>query len=337
MAVTVNGYPAVFTPGGAAAGGAFSISELPLTEGKNAITVEAKDRAGNIGTSIINVELDTLAPVIQVSSPVQGAFVNTPRISVTGSVTEINPDGLWVNGNPITLTSGSFSVADFQLTEGSNTITIKAKDKAGNESTATVSLTLDTIAPSVTITAPASGLLTKTPQVAVSGTVTETNLTVSINSVAALVSNQIYSVSSYTLTEGRNTLVATAVDRAGNSGQASVSVTLDSTPPAPPVISPLATPSPTPIVIVSGTAEAGSAISIYTATGQAAAVLVGTVTASTQGSFSLANVTLAEGTTTFTAIATDSVGNTSDTSAPVSVQKDTTPPVITVTSPPNNS
>ncbi len=328
--ITVNGMPATIT------GAGFSLAGVQLAEGQNTIAVVATDLANNPGAGSVPVMLDTIAPVITITAPVNGSYVNTPKITVAGSIIELNPLEVRVNGTQIPIPNGDFSLPDIALAEGLNTITVSAKDKAGNESTTSVTLTLDTIVPQITISSPAPGLLTRTAQIAVSGTVSEAGTEVTVNTTAALVSGQTYSVL-YTLSEEQNSLVASATDRAGNTGTASITVTLDSTPPSPPVITPLATPSPTPIVVVNGTSEPASTVHIYMTTGQTTAVLAGTVTADAQGSFSLADVTLAEGITTFTATATDSLGNTSDTSAPVSVEKDTTPPVITVASPSNNS
>lgn len=81
--VTVNGQTAEVS------GNGFSLANLSLTEGANTIAVEARDRAGNLSAQTINITLDTIAPVIQVTTPLPNSFVNTPTITVSGSITEL--------------------------------------------------------------------------------------------------------------------------------------------------------------------------------------------------------------------------------------------------------
>jgi len=329
--VTVNGSPAIIT------GMGFSFPNLSLAEGANTISVSATDLAGNTGSKTINITLDTVPPVIQVSAPQVNAILNTPLITVSGNIIDANLASLWINESEFQLAGQSFSRTNVALTEGQSTIGLRASDRAGNESTIYVPVTLDTIPPTVTITTPAPGALVKTQTVAVSGRVSEQNSTVLVNNMVAQITGQDFTLSGISLAEGLNTINVRATDRAGNSGNANVNITLDSIAPVAPVITALPTPSPTPIITVNGTAEAGSIVTLSIQAGQSAASVFGTATASTQGIFSITNITLAEGTSTFTATAMDIVGNTSPTSAPVSVERDTKPPVITVSSPTNNS
>jgi hypothetical protein len=215
----------------------------------------------------------------------------------------------------------------FTLTEGQNTITLEAIDRATNSGLATVPVTLDTVPPVVTITVPVAGLLTKTAQVTVSGTVSEENTTVTVNGAQAAVTNSTFT-STLTLAEGRNTINVKAVDRATNAGSASINVTLDSVAPAPPTLTSRKTPTNIAAISVSGAAEANSTVQI-----SSAGAIIGTVTADAQGSFTLPNHTLAEGDNIFTATATDAAGNESLPSAPLNIVLDTKPPGITVTAP----
>jgi len=329
--VTVNGSPAIIT------GMGFSFPNLSLAEGVNTVSVSATDLAGNISTKTINITLDTVPPVIQVSAPQVNTILNTPLITVSGNIIDANLASLWINETETQLAGQSFSRTNVALTEGQSTISLRASDRAGNESTIYVPVTLDTIPPVVAITTPAPGALVKTQTVTVSGTVSEQNSTVLVNNMAAQVIGQDFTLAGISLLEGLNTISVKATDRAGNSGNANINITLDNIAPVAPVIIALPTPSPTPIVTISGTAEAGSLITLSMQAGQSAASVVGIATASTQGTFSIANITLAEGTSTFSATAMDVVGNTSPISAPVSVERDTKPPVITVSSPANNS
>lgn len=317
--VTVNGASAQVTAGG------FTIAGVALAEGANTISVEALDPAGNPASDSITLNLDTAPPVVTVSAPVANAFLNIPQIIVTGTINE-PVTAVTVNGVSATVNGQSFS-ASIMLAEGVNSVSVTATDRASNEGSAVHPLNLDTVPPAVTITTPASGLLTKTAQVTVTGQVSEEFATVTVNNLPAAVTGKSFTLDS-TLSEGENTLVVKATDRATNAGSASVNVALDSTAPAPPTLAQRKTPTNMAATSISGAAEANSTVKI-----SVAGAVIGTLTADAQGSFTLADVTLAEGANSFTATAADAAGNESLPSAPLNIVLDTQPPVITVASP----
>jgi len=72
----------------------------------------------------------------------------------------------------------------------------------------------------------------------VSGTVDDRQATVSVNGVAATVREDGTWSANITITEGENTIRATATDQAGNPGEHSITVTLDTQPPAVTITSP---------------------------------------------------------------------------------------------------
>ncbi|ABQ27194.1 Ig-like domain-containing protein [Geotalea uraniireducens] len=311
--------------------GKFSLGGATLVEGINTYTAAAIDAAGNesSASSPVSAVLDITPPVIIITAPTANAFLNTPQITVTGMVNE-PVTSVTVNNTSAVVDGLSFSLT-ITLAEGANTLVVKAKDLAGNEGTTSVPVYLDTTPPQVTIVTPAAGLLTRDKQVIVSGTVSEEFTTVTVNTITATVSGKTWSAA-YTLSEEANFITVKATDRAGNSGSATVNVTLDSTPPQAPVLNSLTSPTNVAGVTLGGTAEAGSSVKI-----SAAGLLIGTVTADAQGSFTLAGVTLAEGTNSYTAIATDAAGNESIPSVPLGIVLDTRAPVITVTVPAENA
>ena len=137
------------------------------------------------------------------------------------------------------------------------------------------------------------------------------------------------------LAEGTHTLTATATDAAGNVSAASspLTVIVDRTPPAAPVIDPVPSPTSLASVLVGGSAEAGSTLVV--ASNGATAGQVAPVPAS--GAWSLA-LALPAGTDTLTAVATDAAGNASSPSAAVVVVVDRelpAAPTLTAASPTN--
>ena len=91
----------------------------------------------------VSIEIkDTTPPTITINSPEDGAETSDDFVNVSGTITDdlSGIDSATINGNSLTLNSdGSFSTT-VSLTEGDNTITITATDKAGNKATKTITV-----------------------------------------------------------------------------------------------------------------------------------------------------------------------------------------------------
>ena len=162
----------------------------------------------------------------------------------------------------------------------------------------------DTSAPAAPlIRQPTNGSLLNTPIVAVSGTA-EPRSTVTVGDRSTTADDAGAWTLALTLAEGQHDLTATATDTAGNTSPPSTvtRVTVDSVPPAPPVIKEPAddTLVNTPQITIAGTAEPRSTVAVGDRS----------TTADDAGAWTLA-LTLAEGSHDLTATATDTAGNTS--------------------------
>jgi len=174
-----------------------------------------------------------------------------------------------------------------KLPEGPNTLQAQAKDGSGRLSNAVSGqFTVDTVPPVVTITSPANGAVTNQAAQNVSGTVNET-ASVLVNILAASVSASGTFTASVTLQEGSNSINVVAVDRASNTGSAQVGMTLDTQPPAAPVVGSITVSTPmggrATVSAAPGAVEAGSAVTITNSRSGVSA----STTAAANGSFSL--------------------------------------------------
>ena len=132
--------------------------EAALKDGAHTISVIATDNDGNTSEAKTSTfKLDTVPPTLSITAPTDGLITNKSTVTVTGKTDDVTskPVTVTVNGTAVTVsTDGTFS-KDVTLKEGSNTITIIAKDKAGKTTTVTRTVTLDTAAPvikSITLT-----------------------------------------------------------------------------------------------------------------------------------------------------------------------------------------
>ncbi len=316
-AVTVNGEAVELDEGG-------FTREISLAEGSNTIRIEAADAAGNTRTRTLTVTRDTVVPEVEIFSPEGGALLRLSPVTVTGQVSEpaaaVDVNGKAAAVDPAT---GNFTASGVGLEEGANEILVRAEDGAGNEGTAQISVTLDTVAPAVSIVSPPAGLVTTLTEFDVTGTVDDLTATVTVNGTAAVLDPGTgdFLAASVPLSEGTNTIRARATDPAGNLGTAEVTVTRDTTPPT------LAISYPAdgfiasqPALTVTGTTDA-TAFEV-TVNGEAVEV--------SNGSFSRALV-LDEGANVITARAVDAVGN--ERTRTVSGVLDTIPPAAPVLDP----
>ncbi len=204
----INGNPVILT------NNTFTTT-LNLLEGNNTITIVATDSAGNTGSASTTILLDTAPPVVTISSPVNNTTLNTPSITVTGTASDTlsGLSSVSVNGINTQITGETYTVSNIQLTEGSNTITATASDKAGNTATSSITVNLDTTAPVISITSPVDGSTVNTDTITITGTIDDNTATVTINGESATVANNTFTTSGITLAQGANIITATATDK----------------------------------------------------------------------------------------------------------------------------
>jgi hypothetical protein len=238
--------------------------------------------------------IDTTPPVLAITSPADGALVNTPQLQLTGTVTDNESLAeVTVNGVAATVVGNQFT-AQVDLAEEANDLVVRAVDAAGNEGFAITAVFLDTQRPNLFLDAPASGQLTNQAVVRVAGLAEDGHgiLRVEVNGAAIPVAEGKFD-GDVALSEGLNQLTVQALDLAGNAQAVTVEVTRFSLPEvaitAPVDLSILAATT----AEVRGTVTAGAAVSVN---GVSAAVS-GT-------SFTAVDVPLIEGGNIVTATAT---------------------------------
>lgn len=218
--LTVNGDPL------AVQGSTFS-KQLILREGPNFFHLVAVDEVGNRDLLDFVLISDTIAPAVYVSFPGDNFATNRSLLNVAG-VTESDVD-LTLNGARVATTGGVFAVT-YALSEGLNTLTITAVDRAGNNNTIVRTVTFDTIEPDITVLSPTPNLVTARADLTVSGSVEAGIQTVFVNGAPVPTVRGAF-IKVVRLDEGPNVITLQAWDPAGNPATSSVVVTLDTVPP----------------------------------------------------------------------------------------------------------
>ena len=176
--------------------------------------------------------IDITGPVLTVSTLGNGAITNSATLNISGTVSDSSAvAGLTINNTAVSVTNGTFS-AVITLQEGGNTVTVIAADALGNSTSNSRTLTLDSSAPILTVTAPADNSTTAQAVAMISGTINETStVTVSVNNgtpqSASLTGNNFNAA--INLAVGLNSITITATDLAGNTASTVRTVTYDNT------------------------------------------------------------------------------------------------------------
>jgi hypothetical protein len=249
------------------------------TGGYYDVTVEATNTAGTVATanastmdSLKLVVKENVPPVITVLSPTDGAYVTNSKQPIVFTVTDeqggsgVDPDSVNVdllgydsyyaddivstaidNGYSFTCTPG------YALADGEQGVRIHCLDNDGNLAGVALSFTIDTVPPTLSVTAPATDLITNSATLRVQGSTNDTTsspvvVTVQLENSAGVERYTMYPngsgnfVSDFSLAEGTNKLTITATDAAGKSTSITRTVTLDTTTPV--IKSATITPNP---------------------------------------------------------------------------------------------
>ncbi len=276
--------------------------------GTTTVTATARDAAGNVATRTFTVTVtDTTAPVI---APL--AAVTAEATGAAGAVVTFAPTATDLAG-AVTVTTSVASGGTFAL--GTTTVTVTARDAAGNTSTSSFDVIVrDTTKP---VIAAQANLTVEATSAAGAVATFAPSATDAVSAVT--VTTSVASGSTFAL--GTTPVTITATDTAGNTATRSFTVTVVDT--TKPVIAPLAN------LTLEATSAAGATATFAAAVTDA----VGATATYSRASGS----TFPLGTTTVTVNATDAAGNAATPVSFTVTVRDTTAPVFSSLTPSTGS
>ena len=297
-----------------------------LADGSHKVRAESTDSVGNVGFAEVTFVVDTVPPTVTVNPLTTPTRVNTQTIGgnrESGATITLSVDTSAPVGPVVYPTDTTWSGSVNGLAEGTNNITITAKDRAQNTTIITTSILYDSIAPSVTINSPALGVTKdNTPRL----DFTIMGGSVSLVRVDGVVVSKTSGQDLDALMDGSHTVRVEATDAAGNTGFAEVVFMVDTIAPAV-SINPVTTPTNMSSQTLMGTREENATVSIAVNTSAS----VGTVSYPSATTWSCMVSNLATGNNSVTVTATDSAGNPA--TATTDITFDAIAPTVSISSP----
>ncbi|MBW3565712.1 MAG: Ig-like domain-containing protein [Acidobacteria bacterium] len=307
---------------GVVSGTSFSFGAPGFGEGRNRMTLEVNDEAGNASQIALEVTIRTTEPAVDIldnGTPVSdGAVYRRP---VTPEIRSTDPEAtITATLNGSTFTSGTVITSD-----GTWNLSATATDTLGHTGSAAVSFSIDATPPVVSITSPAAGAKVEGSAVTVMGSAYEA-ANVSVNGTPATLSGTDWTAS-VALDLIDTVIVATALDAAGNRASASIEIERPRLPPAIVVTSPVdGTKTNRRETVIDGfVPSAGSVASVTVADHNGGEQ---SVAVDATGRFRVTGWPLTAGANTITVAATGDTGVTTSTS--VTVEADFTAPSLTI-------
>lgn len=237
-----------------------AVTSFNLSGGYYPVTVEATNDAGTVTTkddtdaaigSTLRLSVkETVKPVITLTSPTNGSYIQNNSTPIVFTVTdEANGSGVKESGISLKVDNAAVSLTKAAITngyqctytplspmsDGAHTIVINAQDNDGNAATQiSATYTIDTIPPTLTISEPTFAI-TNQPQCTFIGVTNDdtsspvvvefTHNDTSVGSVPVDTDGNFEKT--LTLSEGNNTIRVTSTDKSGRATTVTKTIKLD--------------------------------------------------------------------------------------------------------------
>lgn len=214
--------------------GQWNVNPAALIDGTGPVVAAVVDEAGNPGTATQSLTVDTIQPLVAM---VGGAtrLTNDPTPAISGTATDLGAAvTVTVSGIATTATVQNdltWSITAAVLADGLHPVVVSVTDAAGNIGTTTQSLTVDTVAPGISINGGSAATTSDTTPtiIGVSGAASGSivTLTVAGQTWTTLVqSNGSWNITPTVLATSTHTVAALVADPAGNVSMVTQTLTI---------------------------------------------------------------------------------------------------------------
>ncbi len=238
----------------------WSAGGILLSPGENAITVTVTDILGDTATAMLWAYCDLNPPSVSITSPTTNSTYTTQQSTVSLSGSGSDNVGVsvvtWSNnrgGSGTCTGTDNWSLDSVPLQLGDNIITVTAYDAAGNSGNASLTVTfVDTTPPTISFADPTSGspYTTNSSQVDIDGTASDNIGVASVTwsndrgGSGVCAGTTSWAKTHIPLALGQNDITVTALDPAGNTSAATITVIfVDITSPVVTITNPTSAPT----------------------------------------------------------------------------------------------
>jgi hypothetical protein len=310
VSVTIAGQTLTTAPSNQA----WSLTWPLLANDDYTVVASVTDGAGNVASFTQTMTVDTVPPVITLDGgEIVSTRNSTPTIGGTSDAAAGTIITVSVGSQMLTAMvqqSAAWNIAPGALADGVFTVTASVHDLAGNLGSDSQTLTVDTIAPAVTIGGGADALTSDaTPQISGTAAVlpgTSVTITLADETLTATVgAGGSWSVTAAALAEGPHRVIMSVSDAAGNPSSLVQLLTVDTVPPGIAITGGATAITNDANPTVTGTSDAapGTTVTVSIA-GQTMTTLL-----QSNGTWNATPTVLAEGTWAVIASASDPAGN----------------------------
>lgn len=228
-------------------GGYYDVEITAYDDSGNSVVANSAD--DSFGDDLKLYVKEKVAPTITIVSPTNNAVLINNKPTISWKCTDVdsgidaNTINLYIDGEEVdgtinvTNSSGTYTcsyIPTIALSDGTHTIKYEVYDNDGNVSTSEIILTVDTVAPSLTISQPEDNAKVNKTPVTVSGytnDLTSSPVSVTVNGNSVTVDSNGYFSTTVSLENGDNTIVIIATDSAGKSTTITRTVNFNNKPP----------------------------------------------------------------------------------------------------------
>ena len=135
-----------------------TINFTGLADEVYSFNVTVNDSAGNTNTTSTRfITIDTVNPSILITTPSNNTNSTNTGLDVNYTISDTNLGSCWYSNDSMTVNntlSGCSNITSVTWAEGPHNVTVWANDSAGNENKSSISFTIDTTGPAITIDVP---------------------------------------------------------------------------------------------------------------------------------------------------------------------------------------
>jgi hypothetical protein len=211
-----------------------NITSVTWDEGEHNVTIYANDTNGE-STATVTFTVDTINPTFAIQSPIDNSYTTNSTIHITYSSSDTNSESCWYSNDSLadntTLADCNTNITSLTWSEGQHTVYIWTNDSAGNLNSSSVTFTIDTITPSLSISTPTNNTFSNDTNLNVNYSASDTNLESCWYANDSLTTNTTLSncanLTGIEWSEQQHTVYLWVNDSAGNQNQTDVTFTTD--------------------------------------------------------------------------------------------------------------